>query len=125
MKNKTNLLSSLIIALIAGFICFQLGGVEDIKSIASLGFRMVSEPIVEITDTQLASNGIRINIPDQEKERKSKLNENDVDIKEGLKDLALIDHNSNIISFTQENHEGTEKPFYDNSPMMIEGEMTF
>jgi len=127
MKNKTNLLSSLIIALIAGFIYFQLGGVEDIKNIASLGFRMVSEPIVEITDTKLASKGIRINITDQKKEEKSKLiaNENNVDKKKGLKDLALIDHNSNIFSFTYENHEGTEMQFYKNSPMTIEGEMIF
>ena len=127
MKNKTNLLSSLLIALIAGFIYFQLGGVEDIKRIASLGFRMVSEPIEEITDTQLASNGIRINITNQKKEEKSKLNVNEigVDIKKGLKDLAMIDHNNNIISFSYENHEGTEIPFYENSPMTIEGEITF
>jgi uncharacterized protein YukE len=127
MKNKTNLLSSFIIALIAGFIYFQLGGVEDIKRIASLGFQMVSEPIEEITDTQLASNGIRINIPEQKKEKKSKLNvnENGVDMKKGLRDLAVIDNNSKIISFTHESIEGIEIQFYENSPLIIEGEITF
>ncbi|MBL7129702.1 MAG: hypothetical protein ISS16_12065 [Ignavibacteria bacterium] len=126
MKKKTNLLSSLLIALIAGFIYFQFGGVEDIKSIASLGFRMVSEPIEDITTTQLASNGIRINITNKKMDGSSKqnVNENYVYIKNGSKNLAVIDHNSNTISFTN-NHEGTEVPFFENSPMTIEGEITF
>ena len=127
MKKKTNLLSALLIALIAGFIYFQFGGVEDIKSIASLGFRMVSEPLEEITNTQLASNGIRINITNKKMEESSKqnVNENYAYMKNGSKNLAVIDNISTNVSLTHENYVGIEIPFNENSQMRIEGEITF
>ena len=127
MKNKTNLLSSLLIALIAGFIYFQFGGVEDIKRIASLSFQIISKPIDDVTSSVYAKSGKLVYITHSNDEENSKviLYGNKYDSKKGLKDIAVVDSDGNIISISQDDLNKIEMSVYESSPMTIEGEITF
>lgn len=45
MKTKTNLLSSFLIALLAGFIYYQFGGIQEIKKIPDIAYRIISRTV--------------------------------------------------------------------------------
>lgn len=94
MKQNKNFISSLLVALLAGFIYYQLGGVEDIKKIASFGFQMISNPVEEVTSTKVAVNGKLINVNITRRENNSEVLasvENETSFKQSTKELAVID----------------------------------
>lgn len=89
MKQKKNLVSSLLVALLAGFIYYQLGGVEDIKRFASFGFQLISNP-VELKTNKAAVDGKLIEIDVTKKETKDSFitsEKNQFDIKQGMKEF--------------------------------------
>ena len=101
MKQKKNLASSLLVALLAGFIYYQLGGVEDIQKIASFGYQMMSNPVERITKNEVAVNGKLIEINNLIRETQPDLitsEENQLDSEQGMIELAVTYPISSFVS---------------------------
>lgn len=101
MKQKKNLASSLLVALLAGFIYYQLGGVEDIQKIASFGYQMMSNPVERITTNEVAVNGKLIEINNSIRETQPDLitsEENQLDSEQSMIELAVTDPISSFVS---------------------------
>ena len=125
MKQKKNLFSSFLVALLAGFVYFQLGGVDDIKKIASFGFQMISNPIEEVTSTKIAVNGTLIDIKNTKRETQPDLitsNEIQLDLEQSMIELAVIDPISRYVSTSPDEHYTINMSTDENSLLTHEGD---
>ena len=127
MKQKKNLFSSFLVALLAGFIYYQIGGVEDIKKIASYGFHLISNPIEKVTSNEVAANGKLIDINNSKRETQTDFitsEENQIDIEQGVEEFTVSIPISKYVSTSPDNHYMITMSTDENTYLTNEGEFT-
>ncbi|MBL7128993.1 MAG: hypothetical protein ISS16_08410 [Ignavibacteria bacterium] len=127
MKQKKTLFSSFLVALLAGFVYFQLSGVEDIKNIASFGFQMISNPIEEITTNEAVANGKLIYIKNTKRETQPDLITSEkiqLDLEQSMIELTVANPISKYVSTSPDEYYTINMSTDENSLLTHEGEYT-